>query len=168
MTTRGFNTYGGNLNIFVVSDDFNDCAVALDDKRLVKMCLESAQMLSTAVSIHGGSSVYRAAWHKHPCTIWTAETRSNFEWHVNLLRAMGKEYEYRYGKVHKSVEVGMSLVHQSSLIPSGPLTEFANCSLYKEHASVIEAYRQTMIDKWHKDKRPPKWTNRLPPNWAKV
>jgi len=154
------------VNIFVISDDYVECAIALDDKRLVKMCVESTQMLSTAISIHGGHPVYSAAWHKHPCTIWTAKTRSNFIWHMNLLKAMGQEFEYRYGKKHKSVEDGIKLIDQVHMIPEGPLTTFANCSLYKGDIHVIDAYRKTMIDKWNNDKRTPKWSKRKIPLWA--
>ena len=73
---------------------------------------------------------------------------------------MGSEYEYRYGKIHKSVIVGVSLLDQADLIPEGPLTYFANCSLYKDDSDVTSAYKKTMVDKWTNDKKPPTKTSK--------
>lgn len=155
------------MNIFFTSADPKECARALDDKRLVKMAVESAQMLSTAVAIHGGKPSYKVAWKNHPCTLWTAETRSNFMWHVQLLIHMGLEFEYRYGKKHKSAELAMRFAEQSHVVPDGPLTTFPNCSLRKDLADVFEAYKEGFRTKWSQDKRPPRWTNRTPPTWWK-
>lgn len=165
---------GSAVNIFVTSQDPTECAVALDDKRLVKMILESVQMLSTAIARHGGTPVYRVAWAKHPCTIWTGDSRANYEWHLSLLNEMNKEYSFRYGylkglgqKDHASFTAGyQKLIDQVNIMPTiSQLTQFPNCSLFKDESDVIKAYRLTMLEKWKKDKLSPKWTGRNPPVW---
>jgi len=154
------------MNIFFTSDDPIECAQHLDDKRLNKMIIESAQMLSTAIDRHGGIAPYRVAWKKHPCTIWTGDTNSNYEWHLELLLAMSNEYTHRYGKIHKTYTVTFdSLYNQRHLVEKGDLTPFPNCSLRKDIENVIEAYRFGFLIKWSKDKIKPKWTKREKPEW---
>lgn len=154
------------MNIFFTSSDPVECAQALDDKRLVKMPVESVQMLSSAIFRHGGTPVYRVAWTKHPCTIWSGDSRENFEWHLEHLKAMNDEFRNRYGKDHGSFLAGYSaLKAQIGLIAPTGLTPFPNCSLFKGVQNVHEAYRLGFYEKWKNDKRPPKWTNRSVPAW---
>lgn len=155
------------MNIFFTSNDPVECAQALDDKRLVKMPVESVQMLSSAIARHGGSPVYRVAWTKHPCTIWSGDCRANFEWHLAHLKAMNDEFIHRYGKDHGSYAAGYDkLVAQSHLIPDTDImTPFPNCSLRKDVADVLEAYRLGFEIKWQNDKRPPRWKHRGHPAW---
>ena len=155
------------MNIFFTSADPVECAQALDDKRLVKMPIESVQMLSSAIARHGGSPVYRVAWTKHPCTIWSGDSRANFEWHLAHLKAMNDEFNFRYGKDHGSYVAGYDkLALQAHLIPDADImTQFPNCSLRKDVADVLEAYRLGFEIKWQNDKRSPRWTNRGKPTW---
>jgi len=154
------------VNIFFTSPDPVECAQALDDKRLVKMPVESVQMLSSAIYRHGGTPVYRVAWTKHPCTIWSGDSRENFEWHLAHLQAMNDEFKLRYGKDHGSYVAGYeSLKAQAERLGISSLTNFPNCSLSKEELDVHKAYRMGFFEKWKKDKRPPRWTNRKPPEW---
>jgi hypothetical protein len=57
------------MNIFVTSICPIESVQALDNKRLIKMILESAQILSTAIwlnSKQSHSELYRATHIKHP------------------------------------------------------------------------------------------------------
>lgn len=154
------------MNIFVVSSDPVECAICLDDKRLIKMIVESAQMLSTAVARYGVKAPYRATHINHPCTLWSGDSKANYEWHIALLKSMGDEYTRRFSKDHKSiVDCFASLKEKASFIPEGKLTPFKNCSMFKDIEEVHEAYRVTLIEKWKRDKRPPKWTNASKPTW---
>lgn len=45
-------------------------------------------------------NLYKAVHHYHPCTVWTCETNSNYNWHYKHFVALCDEYTYRYGKVH--------------------------------------------------------------------
>lgn len=63
------------MNIFVTDISPIVSAQALDDKRVVKMILESAQLLSSAIFINSQSiynDIYKPTHLKHPCTIWTS------------------------------------------------------------------------------------------------
>lgn len=155
------------MNIFVIDPDPRICAQALDDLRLNKMILETAQLLSTAIRYHGytGNLAYKSTHVNHPCSIWARACLGNYRWLLNYFSALTFERAARTGKTHKCESLYTLFRCNEHLIPTGPLTTFANCSLYKDHGT-FDAYKLTMIDKWAKDKRPPKWTNAQKPSWA--
>lgn len=160
------------MNIFVTSPDPVACAQALDDKRVIKMILETAQMLSTALVIHGhsGDGLYKPTHRNHPCTVWASENREHFTWLANHGEALVDEYQYRYGKFHKSNEIIEKCIYQSGLIPAqraelGYPSYYQNSSMFKNEPDVFLAYRLTMLKKWSEDKRPPTWTKRGEPTW---
>jgi hypothetical protein len=152
------------MNIFVTSPDPVESAVNLDDKRVIKMILESAQMLSTAMVVHNGPGPYKITHKNHPCTVWARTTSANYKWLYDHYVALMDEYTYRYGKKHACEGISYLLAKGEQLVPQGDLTPFANCSLFKE-LDVVEAYQRTMNHKWHNDKRPAYWKKRLPPPW---
>jgi hypothetical protein len=112
------------MNIFILDDDPTKAAQAQCDKHVVKMIVESAQMLSTTHRILDGnqdrrpsstgktmskywalpdareSLLYKAVHVGHPCTVWTMESRANYVWHYIHFVALCDEYTHRYGKVH--------------------------------------------------------------------
>ena len=83
------------MNIFVVHQDPQIAAQMLCDKHVVKMILETAQMLCTVVSHTGAETPYRATHAKHPCTLWAAHSKANWEWLVAHGKAMCMEYTRR-------------------------------------------------------------------------
>jgi hypothetical protein len=112
------------VNIFALNDNPLIAATQHCDKHVVKMILESAQMLSTAHRVLDGEPerrpsvsgktmsryyslddyreeiLYRAVHMKHPCTLWTMECVDNYKWHYRLFTHLCDEFTYRYGKVH--------------------------------------------------------------------
>ena len=96
------------MNIFYVNEDPTHAAVCLPDKLVVKMPLESAQMLSTAHRVLDGDDrantlgLYKTAMKNHPCTIWVRETSDNYMWLYEHFYALCHEYETRYGREHLS------------------------------------------------------------------
>jgi len=119
------------MNIFILDKDPVIAAQLQCDKHVVKMIVESAQMLSTAHRMLDGKVIkrpsksgktmvkyydlyegaddleaemlfYSAVHHGHPCTKWTFETSANYNWHYKHFVALCDEYTYRYGKVHKT------------------------------------------------------------------
>ena len=93
------------MNIFVLHNDPATAAQMMCDKHVVKMILESNQMLSTVARNHGHNAPYRSTHANHPCTLWAGESQDNWDWLVDHSRALCKEYTERYGKVHKSQAV---------------------------------------------------------------
>ena len=94
------------MNIFYLDRDPKIAAQLACDKHVVKMILESAQMLCTAHRVldgdepadHGG--MYKMVHKNHPSTIWTRTSEMNYQWHWRYFDSLLKEYTHRYGKHH--------------------------------------------------------------------
>lgn len=73
------------------------------DKHVVKMVLETAQILSTVLRGLGveDDRLYKPTHKNHPCVKW-AQDRNAFSWLVEHGDALADEYSYRYERVHKS------------------------------------------------------------------
>ena len=149
------------MNIFVTDADTRSCAMALDDKRCVKMVLETAQMLST---VAGGP--YKPTHKNHPCTLWVGESVSNYIWTLGLLENLLLEYRYRYNKNHKCSQLLSGFRHIPRLGHKGP-TPWANCSGF-DLGCIHQSYRECLNFKWLNDKRDPRWTRRGAPSWSLV
>lgn len=93
------------MNIFYLDTCPIRAAQQQCDKHVVKMILESAQMLSTAHHEFGSErAVYKSTHKNHPSTVWARECTSNYRWLYEHMMALGDEYTKRYGKVHLSIE----------------------------------------------------------------
>ena len=101
------------MNIFVTSPSPWESAVTLPDKHIVKMPLETCQMLAIVCSDKWGHNfgtipkadgtpyaTDKGAFRNHPCTIWANEFVTNWQWLLAHGLAMCDEYTARYGKVH--------------------------------------------------------------------
>jgi hypothetical protein len=161
------------MNIFATDIDPVVSAKALDTKRVIKMVLESAQMLCTALHLNGASHLaqYKKTHANHPSNIWTRETRSNYEWLLAHFKALCDEYTLRCNKVHATSHLYGNLKIGSQHIPAGPLTTIANCAARKDlgidckHIPDVHlAYKIYLIQRWKLDARPPQWGNIIP-NW---
>lgn len=145
------------MNVFASYSDPRESAKYLDDKRVIKMVLESAQLLSTAITVNGGQGPYRVTHKNHPCALWARQTRSNYRWLYNHFLALCDEYSARYGKTHKCLSLKDQLEAGAQLLPDGEMTAFANCTVFKDEPDVHVAYRAYLQQKWKLDKRIPTW-----------
>lgn len=100
------------MNIFAISGnettgeiDWIQSAKDLDNLRVVKMILESCQILSTVLNEQGIKAPYRSFNPKHPSCLWAAEASENFENLALHCSAMLEEYTERFGKIHKCEQV---------------------------------------------------------------
>lgn len=134
------------------------------DKHVVKMILESAQMLCAAFP--DGLAPYGKTHINHPCTIWTRTSISNFEWLVDHAEALCKEYTFRYGKIHRSQEIIEWCKNNKKLanLPNIGLTKFAlampeDCKLNNPVLSYRNYYliHKRKFAKWNKGRNPPYW-----------
>lgn len=131
------------MNIFVLSSNTKEAAIWHVDKHIVKMPLESAQMLCTSLHHHGFEAPYKPVHVKHPCTLWTQATRSNYLWLCDLGIELCKEFTYRYGKVHSSEAIINLCLENRHVIPDGPLTDFAQAMPDEcKRPNAIDAYRE--------------------------
>ena len=109
------------MNIFVTDDCPIQSARNLPDKHIVKMPLETCQMLSIIYSdwYYGVGKLYKSdgtpyrtahgAFRKHPCTQWAAANQYNLAWLIQHGLALCDEYTARYDKVHTCQDV----IHQA-------------------------------------------------------
>ncbi len=96
------------MNIFYLHHSPYLAAKVQYNKHVVKMILESAQMLCTAHHVYGNEEQklnvpYKQAHLNHPSTIWTRQCRANYRWLYLHMLALGYEYTKRYGKTHASI-----------------------------------------------------------------
>lgn len=162
------------------------------DKHVVKMILESAQMLSTAHRLLDGNMYYdvsnkgikvrrytlaenndvfyKAVHQGHPCTIWTMESIENYNWHYKHFIALCNEYTFRYNRTHLTEEkLGTLLQVPPKNIPKIKRTEFRLAmSAFQEcivKGDSVESYRNYYISKLSYVKMI--WTKRDMPQWFK-
>lgn len=102
------------MNIFYLDSDPEQAAQFQCDKHVVKMVLETAQLLSTAIpqsvrdAISGSSLFYKPTHINHPCSLWARASEDNFDWLIRHGIALSNEYTFRYNKTHKSLAVILS------------------------------------------------------------
>ena len=171
------------MNIFVLDQDAVQAARMMCDKHVIKMILESCQLLSTAhhvldgeeLVVNTGKRKYRshictkknickATMINHPCTIWTRESRANYVWLWRHAYALCKEYTVRYGKIHAMESMLVNELYNAPMnIPKTKLTPFAQAmpEQYRNENPVV-AYRSYYINE---KVRFAKWKNANVPFW---
>ena len=134
------------MNIFYLDPHPATAAQQCCDKHVVKMILESAQMLSTAHRVldkNDNELLYKEAHKNHPSTKWVREGVLNYQWLYAHFVALGEEYTARYGKVHVSItKLKNFLKSPPKHIPNKLFSEPPQCmpDVYKQKSSV-DAYR---------------------------
>lgn len=183
------------MNIFILSKDPVKAAQLQCDKHVVKMIVESAQMLSTAHRMLDGVEtrrrsksgktmskywelpdsredvLYKAVHMSHPCTIWTMDSCENYNWHYEHFVALCDEYKYRYGKTHSTDTLLRDvLIELPENIPMMEQTPFPLAMKdYPECIALgdpVKAYRAFYQTKQSRFRMA--WTNRNIPNWFEV
>lgn len=148
------------MNIFVLANDPVDAARSQCNKHVVKMVLESAQLLVTAFPPE--ASPYKHTHVNHPCSKWVRASLSNYEWLLKHAIELCIEYTHRYGKMHKSELVIAKLGVPK--LPDVGLTPFAQAMPEKyRNVDAVAAYRayyineKARIAKWAPRAQPPAW-----------
>jgi hypothetical protein len=133
------------MNIFFLDNDIKKCAQYHCDKHVVKMILETAQLLC---GVHHMTDQvapqvpYKLSHKNHPCAIWSRESLTNYLVLCELGLELCYEYTYRYGRRHKSQEViEWCIINKPNIVDIG-YTEppKAMPDEYKVD-SVVESYR---------------------------
>jgi hypothetical protein len=176
------------MNIFYIDHDPIKAAQGMVDKHVVKMILESAQLLSTAHRLLDGTQVestsktgrkakrwilhdgrqdvlYLATHIHHPSAVWCRQSVENYSWLVEHFFALMHEYTHRYAKKHACFG-DLSFMLQS---PPHKLKDYdwtnmpcAMADEYKISDDPLTNYRN-----YYKIGKATmhKWTNRQPPEW---
>lgn len=161
------------MNIFYIHKDPEVAAQAMTDKHVIKMILESAQLLCTAHRVLDGhevkvkskngrnlkkwkhdnetydNSLYKSTHVNHPSAIWVRESSANYNWLYKHFIALGNEYKKRYNKTHKSIaELRFLLASPPKNITHGKQTPvrvaITNPAWHKQ--TPVESYRTYYIN----------------------
>lgn len=152
------------MNIFVLEYNPKKAAQMQCDKHVVKMPLETAQLLCSA--FEQGVAPYKRTHYNHPCAIWARTSKENFLWLVRHGIAICDEYTFRYGKTHKSKAVILwCLKHINKIkFPQKKRTRFVLCfDLKHKKKNAVESYREyyrtekRKIASWDKGRSKPNW-----------
>ena len=93
------------MNIFYLSHDLDEAARVMYNRHVVKMILESAQLLCTAHHELGNHDVpYKSTHKNHPSAIWTRSNDLSYMWVYEHMMALGEEYKRRYGRTHLTID----------------------------------------------------------------
>lgn len=153
------------MNIFVLHLLPSICAKYHNDKHVVKMILETAQILCCAHHVLKSRYIpkYKLTHKNHPCNIWAMKSIGNYKWLATLGMELCKEYTYRYGKIHATQKVIEDLHVNLPDIKETEMTPFAQAmpDEYKED-DIVSAYRHYYFFEKH---HIAKWKKRDIPDW---
>lgn len=160
------------MNIFRLSDDPTEAARMQCDKHVVKMPLETAQMLSTAHrlidTVSDDSVLYKPTHKNHPSSVWVRENISNYIWTFCHFIALCDEYTHRYGKVHlsytKLVDIlsvpPKNIEHGDETLTPLAMKDYPECMFPNDPVKSYRLYYATKKSRFNM-----KWTNREIPSW---
>lgn len=181
------------MNIFVLDENPVKAAEYHCNKHVVKMILESTQMLSSAhwlalekkmkskvsmipTRVRDRKALirekskpeeippYSMTHINHPCTAWTCFTYGNYMWLLELAQALSNEYTKRYKKIHKSQKaIDWLANHPPPGIPVQARTPFA-VAIKDKNLRVLDPH--SMIKLGHDEADKP--GNRQTLNWEMV
>jgi len=167
------------MNVFFLDRDPQIAAQFHNDKHVVKMILESAQLLSTAHRVLDGDSkgvlsdarndvLYKATHRNHPSAVWVRRELDHYRWVHDLLYFLIGEFRYRYGKPHATERLQPFLLDAPHNIPmDGPfiMEDPPQCMPDdSKHEDCVTAYRTYYArHKYHiagwKRRGTPEWWN---------
>ena len=180
------------MNIFFLDKNPKKAAEYMTDKHVVKMILESAQLLCTAHRVLDGrvkktvniasnrtktdyvffdereKELYKATHINHPSSKWVREDRNNYYWLFEHFVALLKEYSFRYGKQHKcSKLVNMLMVSPKNIKKDLSNLETTTPPNAMDEVFIISDNPIMNYRNYYKQgkKHLHKWTKRERPEW---
>ena len=158
------------MNIFYLDKNPKVAAQMMCDKHVVKMILESAQMLSTAHRVldddkkADSRGLYKMAHKNHPSTIWVRASSENYRWLWKHFDALLKEYTHRYGKHHATERLrNVLFMPPLNIVHGVPFTEPPQCMPpYCKGTDTVNSYRTYYI---LEKSGFANWTKRNMPEW---
>lgn len=161
------------MNIFFLDTEPTKAAVFQCDKHVVKMTLESTQLLSGVFRMNPDwpivmDTAYKLTHKNHPCAIWARQSLENFMWLYEHALALSNEYTFRYKKIHKCHAIINSIPIDNmtkSMFPQVGYTPTA-LAMPDEYKTIdaVESYRAYYkLDKMRNIQCV--WTRRERPDW---
>jgi hypothetical protein len=153
------------MNIFYLDEDTKINARYHLDKHVVKMILETAQLLCGVHWCTGNTAPYKMTHKNHPCSIWVRQSIQNYKYLCNLGKELCKEYTHRYGKVHKTENIIDWCIEHKPNIPDAGFS-YPPKAMPDEYKvdSVVESYRNYYMGSKSEFAT---WKNRETPKWFK-
>jgi hypothetical protein len=177
------------MNIFYVNSDPEVAARSMVDRHVVKMILETAQLLSTAHRVIDGEEyvgqsqsgrkakrwrlsgnvdaiMYAATHINHPSAVWVRENSANYDWLYDHLLALGSEYTHRYGRTHLTIDKLKDILKDSpqNIKQSNVMTKMPSCMDKQYIVSVDPITNYRNYYNYGKTDLL-RWSNRQPPQW---
>jgi hypothetical protein len=178
------------VNIFYLSESPTRAAISMVDRHVVKMILETCQLLSTAHRVLDGDAIptisksgrkitryvlnddresvlYTATHINHPSCVWVRESSENYNWLYWHLVSLCNEYAYRYGKHHACTKLLEPLLCKPKNIVHKPFTQ-PPCAMDQKYIisddPVINYRNYYKNGKAHIHS----WKRRGPPDWIQI
>ena len=143
------------MNVFYLDTDPVLAAQYHCDKHVVKMIVETTQLLSFALHLQGldwnqhGLYKPNRAHLRHPCTLWVSESRSNFLWAANLALALLDEWCFRFShrsrSEHRSFDPLSRALKLAFVLPdrkeTPPAQAFSEFTHLRDPQNPVLAYR---------------------------
>jgi hypothetical protein len=177
------------MNIFYVNSDPEVAARSMVDRHVVKMILETAQLLSTAHRVIDGEEyvgqsqsgrkakrwrlsgnvdaiMYAATHINHPSAVWVRENSANYNWLYDHLLALGREYTYRYGRTHLTIDKLKDILKDApeNIEQSNVMTKMPSCMDKQYIVSLDPIINYRNYYNYGKTDLL-RWSNRPPPQW---
>ncbi len=144
------------MNIFYLHENPHTSAQAMTNKHVVKMIVESAQLLSTAHHVLDSNSnnltIYKPTHKNHPSAIWVRESLGNYLWLRDHLFALLQEYGKRYHKQpqdHATYKIFLNLFYPPKNIKQSINTTPMRCAITNKihmvENNTIASYRNYYI-----------------------
>ncbi len=155
------------MNIFYLDRDPVIASQLHSDQHVIKMVLETAQILCSALHRYGIAVPYKPTHPRHPSVLWAGDSLEHWLWTRKLGLALSDEYRYRRGKDHASEAVILGLP-SSPPIPDSGWTDppQAMPEIYRGPDSVraYQAYYAAEKARFP-SKGPATWTGRPKPDF---
>lgn len=148
------------MNIFVLDRNPVLAAKMQCDQHVVKMVLETAQLLCSAI---GEGAPYKRTHYNHPCSVWARDTRGNFLWLLSHGFALADEYKFRFHRTHASQPVlewcetyTLSGFEEMTPFAQAMPEEFRGPDPVLAYRSYYKA-RKSGFARWAHERAPPDW-----------
>lgn len=178
------------MNVFYLHQEPATCAKQHNDKHVVKMIVEYAQIMSTNHRVLDGTEyyglskngrkikrwrlsdnvediIYKACHVNHPSTVWARQSNNNYNWLYAMWLELCAEYTHRYGKTHKTYELLHEILATPPMnIPIGPKTQ-PTPAMKKFPQCIVEGDSVASYRNYYHEAKQHfnRWTKRDVPDW---
>ena len=173
------------MNIFYLDENPNSAAQYHGDKHVVRMVLETAQILSTAHHVLDGNDnrssqqaldrgLYRPSHFNHPTVQWVRELSDHYTWTWKFFVSLCDEFEFRTeGQAAQIIPTNRATEATTKQILQRPTILKQNLSVPPlvmpeefHRDDAVESYRDYYFYKWQKGIVSYEWGRRMP-DWLK-